>query len=675
MNDQINQLRQQLADDVPGTVGRIESFVESRKSQRGGHTQLGLLCEEAGLMGLAFREFQLALRDDPVDPVACHKLAEHFREHGDTRRAIALWERLLDGNPARYEWLAPYVELLVEEEAFPKIEQAVERAEQHGLPPDQAALLRRRPARDAPAIDQPPLAPTDADCVRFATVFAGREDVYARQWAKPQQGRSGYTPVHEPLTPAVIRNHLLGTYTVGVYPIRLDGTANWFVVDLDICRPALDRARRNSAYAQSLRHMLARHGPRLLASLRSLGFAPLFENSGYKGRHYWVILQDPEDASVLHRFGRLLASWLAAELPSELHLEFFPKQARRSGKGLGNLIKLPLGIHRWTGYRSLFLDDQGAPLPEPLEAIQNLERCQRSALYAAVDQLKSLAGSTTAVSAPRPPHDEEEPESPQVAAPPPPDVPLPWTEADFDTDRHVRHLLSRCPVLAELKHQVDEHRRLSHDEQVVLVHTLGHLPGGPQAVNYLFSKCVDVAPERHMKSALRGNPMSCPKIRKRIGHVTRRTSCNCCFEFAPDRYPTPVLHLLTLPAERPPASSPSRSAPPAGPGDADQLEGLARRFGVLERRRRELEQEWKQLHDALCSALRQLPDRSLTVETGRYRLIEKDGVEELIWDDTQPQETETPESEFPRGQAAQTEAPGAPPSGPSPVDPENPKNS
>ena len=87
---------------------------------------------------------------------------------------------------------------------------------------------------------------------------------------------------------------------------------------------------------------------------------------------------------------------------------------------------------------------------------------------------------------------------------------------------------------------------------------LGHLEGGPLAVNYLFSKCVDVGPEKFLKDRLKGNPTSCPTIRKKIPHVTRRLPCNCPFDYAPDRYPTPVLHLLTL-KETTPAS---RRRPP-----------------------------------------------------------------------------------------------------------------
>jgi hypothetical protein len=189
----------------------------------------------------------------------------------------------------------------------------------------------------------------------------------------------------------------------------------------------------------------------------------------------------------------------------------------------------------------------------------------------------------------------------------------------------MRHLLAHCPVLAELKRQVDQHRRLGHEEQLVLIHTLGHLPGGPQAVNYLLRRCVDVGPEKLLKSPLRGNPVSCPSIRKKIGHVTRRVACNCIFEQAPDRYPTPVLHLLGLPAAPPNAQRP---AAPGGVAPAD----LARRFGVLTCKRDEVQREWEEMRSALVALVRALPDRTVACPGGRYRLVEEQGVEELRWE-------------------------------------------
>lgn len=639
----IDALRARLAAQ-PGaaTVEAIRCAVQSRQQERGDHTEWGLLCEEAGLMGLAFREFQLAMRDDQTDLVAMERLAEHYAERGDVARAATLFQRLLLTNPAHLPWLEALADLTRATPQRQHFREAVERAVAAGLPAQRASQLLRlaedepaapadaaAPADDARA-DHAPAAPSDADCVRFAALFSGREDVYARQWYRPADGRTGYTPVHEPLTPSVIRNHLLGTFTAGVYPIRLDQTATWFAIDLDIRRPALDEARRDPARATRLRELTRRTGLEILAALRELGLDPLFENSGYKGRHYWVFLEQPEEAKVLHQCGRLLLARLQRGLAAEFALEFFPKQPHRGGKGLGNLIKLPLGVHRRTGYRSLLLDRDGRAVDRPFELLRNLRRLPRQELYDLIGRWKALVGPRPGPmpdeTGARPGHERDRPETAvaPIPSPAPPELPPPWSEADFETNPRIRHLLAECAVLAELKSQVDRYRRLTHDEQVVLIHSLGHVPEGPQAVNYLLQKCVDVAPDSLMQSRLKGNPISCPKIRKRIGHVTRRVKCRCAFEFAPNHYPTPVLHLETLPPDTQQAPA-HRSDEPVDP------ETLARRYGVLDRQRREIELQWRQMHDALCRLLHGRSDRTLQCDDGRYELSEREGVETLIW--------------------------------------------
>lgn len=630
------KVQHQLDDNVRDDV---QQAVMDGRTERGHHTELGLLCEQAGLMALAFSEFQLALRDDRDDPVASFHLAQHYRERGDVDRSLGLLERLLDANPTKPDWLALYVEICVEEQARPRAKAALARAKEAGLSAEYAdrlcSMLRpdtelTQPGPKPPAEERTeekeessPL-PSDADCVRFHTLFSGREGVYARQWAK-RGGKSGYSPVHEPLTPAVVRNHLLGTYTLGVYPVRLDGTATFFALDLDIDKSALQRARGDHAFAETLRESLQQEGPRLVQVLRDLGCEPVLENSGYKGRHLWVFLEESETAGTLHLLGRLLLAWQAPLLPPHLHLEFFPKQARLKGKGLGNLIKLPLGVHRRTGRRSLLLDATGNQIADPFAALRQASRTPKSVLHAAIDHLK---GTAPRVEEPKQP---EEPESEPAQPPEPPVSPpvtLPdtipaWTEADFETDRRVKHMLEHCPVLAELKRMVDEYRQLSHQEQLVLTHSLGHVEGGPQAVNYLLAQCVDVGPEKFMKSRLKGNPVSCPSIRKKIPHVTRRVACNCPFEYAKDRYPTPTLHLLTLPD--PPSSAPRNNS-------AEPLVKMAQRFAVLDCRRKEMEQEWAKLRDGFLDALRAEPEQYVSCPGGRFRIVQIEGVEELVWE-------------------------------------------
>lgn len=633
------ELQQRLAaGESPETLKpEIETAVVARRGEHGHHAAWGLLCEQAGLLSLAFTEFQLALRDDRHDEVAALRLAVHYRERGDFDRAVKLLEALLARDAARADWLEPFCELLAEDGALPRIAAAIDHAQQAGLSTDAAARFRAAwlPARKRPGPDShepaaAAFAPTDADCIRMHTLFAGQEGVYARQWAKPG-GETGYTPIHEPLTPAVIRQHFTGQFTVGVYPVRLDGTVTFFALDLDIDKSALLRARGDPDFAQSLRETLQAEGPRLLAALRELGFEPLFENSGYKGRHFWVFLAEPAPADAVHLMGRMLLAAQAPHLPMGLHLEFFPKQASLKGKGLGNLIKLPLGIHRRTGRRSVFLDERSQPLTDQLEAMRLAARLPREALHAAIERLKSQSGELGPAAGDAPWEGAggavdtkvvgtlRGPSAPPARPAPPPPAPL-WTEADFESDPRIRHLLAECPVLAELRRHVDEHRRLSHEEQLVLIHSLGHVEGGPQAVNYLLNKCIDVGPEKLMKDRLKGNPVSCPSIRKKIPHVTRRVACSCPFEFAADRYPTPVLHLLTI-----------KEAAPAPTAPAADIAALAERFSVLDRRRADLDREWQALRAALIQALATLPERQVAYGGGRYLLPEKDGVEELVW--------------------------------------------
>ncbi len=640
-------LEERVQQGDPSAVAVIEQTVGNHQATEGDHTRWGRLCEQVGLIGLAFHEFQLAVRDNRHDAVALRRLAEHYRERGDTDRAAAILERLLDVEPTSNDYLETYVDLMRAEGALPRLRETLDTAIARGLPRDRVEHLLHVPEPGEAGVSQVPaepteaktdraaaMAPTDSDCVRFATLFAGREDVYARQWCRPGDRQIGYAPVHEPLTPAVVRNHLLGTYTIGVYPLRLDQTANWFAIDLDITRPALDHARHDPDVARGLRDLTRRTGIALLTRLRALRLDPLFENSGYKGRHYWVFLEQPESGKVLHQLGRLMLAELQRDLPSEFSLEFFPKQARRSGKGLGNLIKLPLGVHRRTGYRSQLLDEHGSPVSDPFTCLRQAARAERKTLYELIQQLKASRGPMTAESEETGESTGEEAEVSKATTPLlPPDVPPPWTEADFEADPRIRHMLEECPVLGELKRQVDEHRQLSHDEQVVLVHTLGHVPGGPQAVNYLLDQCVDVGTDAFMKSQLKGNPISCPRIRTRIGHVTRRVRCRCAFEFASDHYPTPVLHLHTLPKDALPQPADCTNT-------QTDLETLARRYTVLEQRRYEIDKQWTEMRDALCQAIRALPERCLAVEGGVFRLTEQEGVETLQWE--VPTDTDTP---------------------------------
>jgi tetratricopeptide (TPR) repeat protein len=639
--DERAALRAALLEERPGAVEALREALSRRRGESGGHVDWARLCEEAGQWALALSEYQLALRDDREDTGILARLSVLYEEQGDLDHAIECAERRVALAPGDAHGARTLVDLLVAGDRLERARQVVEQAVALGLDQEAERALRGRlaggPGRDDDdesdaGLD--PAPPSDADVVRFAHTFAGRENVHARQWTG-RGGEGGYSPVREPFTVQVARNHLLGSVTVGVYPLRLDDTVTFFAFDVDITKRALARARGSLAEARRLKALAASEARRLQAVLATLGVPALLEDSGYKGRHLWVFLERPEDASVARSFGALFLRAHSARTP-DLNVEFFPKQAAGEG-GVGNLIKLPLGIHRRTGRRSRLLQPDGGPEPDPFGALRRQPRLGRAALLAAITRLKTEAPA----SAPAVPGESGAEPGRETArdlgafpAPAPS-----WTSADFDTHPEVSHILARCSVLAALKTKAERHRRLTHDEQVVLKHTLGHSAAGVLAVNYLLDACADVPPTARLQSPLAGNPISCPKIRRRIPHVTGTVDCNCPFEFAPGQYPNPRLHLL---GPRPaPASPPAVEPTPWNPTERVRI------LRMLRVRRQEIEAEVAQVEAEVIAYMERTAATEIRLDDGVLRLVQEEGtVGALSWEPTSaPPPGTAPDSE------------------------------
>lgn len=591
------------------------------------HVAWARACEDLGLLDLAAREWRLALERAPADVEAALRLAHLLQDQGELRRALRTLEdsQRAGACDAEIERLALELASDIAEDSDFDERSLASQAPGPGPPAHAPSPDAPREPTPAPARPTAEL-PSDAGLVRFLGLFAGREDVHARQWADGT-GSSGYSPVHEPLTPRRLRDHLSGDVTLGVYPVRLDGTVTFFALDLDIRKRALQAARGDLAAARALQRKVAEAARRAHERVQGLGLPALLEDSGYKGRHLWFFLREPEPASTIHAFGNQLLADLSRELDGELHFEFFPKQGSRDpqGKGLGNLIKLPLGLHRVNGRRSRFLRPDGSNLDAPFEVLRGVEGISRGQLQHALQELRVAAAAAPAESTPLEVAKDVAVrdgtnQSPALPAAPPP--PAPWTDADFETDPEVAAVLQGCPVLRSLRKRVEEHGRLDYDEQVVVTYTLGHLPRGVPAVNHLLSRCADVPLNRHLQSRLSGSPMSCPKIRKRIPGVTSSLACNCTFPDAPDQYPTPVLHAAHLPT----APAKSEAARPSIP-----LEDAVRRWAQLERRRLQLENEVSVARDDLLVRLASQPGSTVQLPEGEMSLVHQAGVPCLQW--------------------------------------------
>ncbi|MFH1464722.1 MAG: CRISPR-associated primase-polymerase type A1 [Pseudomonadota bacterium] len=529
--------------------------------------------EAVGSSTLALTAWQAVLAHDPEAADALARLATLHAERGDSRRADACRARLakLPGH---------------------ETEPATEAPEPEAEPPDL------------------PGEPGTGDLVRFAYLFAGREGVHARQWADGDKG--GYSPVETSLTPELAAAHLRGDVTLGSYLVRRDDSAAQLVLDLDASKAALQRATGDPARAADLRRRIHEAGLALLAGLRAAGFDPLLVDSGFKGRHLWCLLPVPEPAARVRALGEGWARVLAPADP-ELQIEVFPKQDSVPAGRLGNLVKLPLGVHRRTGRRCLLLDDQGQHLTDPWERLRTVRRVP----------LADITLPPPTLVRPSAPRVEPEPESTPAADPATPGIPHApappaFSEADFEARPRLAALLAGCPVLRAVVADALAEARLERDAKVVLEHSMGHLPEGVEGLNYLLRRAGWPA-EEHMGAPHSGSPISCRQIRRRLSGVVQAVDCRCTFD-APESYPQPLLHLAGQPAEAP------RAAEPPLEELLDALLRTEARIGALEAELRGQRAE-------AVARLSRLPGGRFTVGETTWRVEAAEGIPALVRED------------------------------------------
>ena len=503
------------------------------------HLQWAGVLEDLGLFDELIVELNLAVRDDPENTDTYRRLAEIYLDQGLPEKAGRCFAALIKREPSKREHYYELGRILEEAADYEKaLELYKEGFERTG---DETfnTLIRSLGFLSAEGTPKEPvevgdqIIPSQHHLVTFTTLFAGREGVYARHWASPT-GETGYTPVHEPFTLKVAENHILGNITIGVYPIRMDNTVNFIAFDLDLPKSLI--AKAITSESQWKKAMAVVHS--VACRVVDLGAAHdvtiYIEDSGFKGRHCWIFLETPVPAGVARRFGVVLLNQLEGT-PQEVNVEVFPKQGTLKPGSLGNLIKLPLGFHKKTGKRGLLIQPDGQPYPSQLDFLEGLSKTSRRSVYALIQRFQKQVPARSEQSAPW-----EETGGQQAV---PARLEKRTEEYSLDRDGQFQILIMRCPAIKSIIEKINREASVSRDETAVLIHTVGHLEQGPSAVNQLFQRCGNADPTLFLKSKLRGNPMSCPKIRARIPHITSSVACNCRFDGLVNLYPTPLIHV------------------------------------------------------------------------------------------------------------------------------------
>lgn len=158
---------------------------------------------------------------------------------------------------------------------------------------------------------------------RFASLFRGRGDVYAKAFARSgAPGKVNYTLVKEPLTYDVLQRHFDGEILVGQYCLLPDSTCHWFALDFD--------ADDDTAAVMS-------QAVEQLEAFQSAGLLCYLEQSrSGEGVHLWGFLQEAVPAEDVR------AALKPLLLQAASFDRLYPVQTSvGEGRGYGNLIALP----------------------------------------------------------------------------------------------------------------------------------------------------------------------------------------------------------------------------------------------------------------------------------------------------------------------------------------------
>ena len=206
----------------------------------------------------------------------------------------------------------------------------------------------------------------------FTSVFAGRYDVYAKSFIN-DQGKIQYFPSYDygwkqlppekrsfqTLTDSVLKSHFRGETAIGIFPMHLDDSCYFLVLDLD------ERDWKEAGLAI-----------RRIARERQMEAHLEISRSGH-GLHIWFFFEEAIPCREARLFGKKL---LELAMQESMQLSFdsfdrmFPNQDVLPKGGFGNLIALPFQGEAYHQGRTVFVDEHFQPYEDQWRYLQEIQK-------------------------------------------------------------------------------------------------------------------------------------------------------------------------------------------------------------------------------------------------------------------------------------------------------------
>ncbi len=343
----------------------------------------------------------------------------------------------------------------------------------------------------------------------YMMLFAGREDRFAQQWVNKAENKQGYVPVDRPIDRVDVEDHISGTKTYGIYLMKSDSTVAAAVIDMDLAKKF-----RGIKLAAEEKQVIFRERAYLVQRIveisNTIGIEPLAEYSGGKGYHFWFLFSPFLPARIARSALLRITEPLSKDV-SAFHLEVFPKQDHLSGKGFGNLVKLPLGVHRLTGKRSYLTGCRDHDDTAQLEYLMGVHPTDPGNLMEIVN-------------------------TPEKAAV----VMHPSMKPIADNYPELYKLECRCPPIAQITAVCRSGKEITLREEKILFQTIGFLPAAKSYLHHLMGFQPDYNPHLvdYKLSRVRSTPIGCRRIHSLMNYAGQF----CPFETT-GNYPHPLLHL------------------------------------------------------------------------------------------------------------------------------------